>query len=96
MRFLSTRSHGVTDYLKAEILIAAPRLLGFAEEGAETRVPEPACSGWVTGRGAALQEPFRAHCRPEAGRRHSRKEGFKEQGRRDDKQTGRVRARDFP
>jgi hypothetical protein len=39
MRFLSTKSHGVMDYLMAVTLIAAPWLLGFAEGGAETWVP---------------------------------------------------------
>ncbi len=39
MRFLSTKSHGVMDYLMGIVLIAAPWLLGFAEGGAETWVP---------------------------------------------------------
>lgn len=39
MRFLSTRVHGVLDYLFAALLIAAPWLLGFARGGAETWVP---------------------------------------------------------
>lgn len=39
MRFLSTRTHGVLDYLVGALLIAAPWLLGFAAGGAETWVP---------------------------------------------------------
>src|SRR5690606_2058256 len=39
MRFISTRVHGMTDYVVALLLIAAPWLFGFAEGGAETWVP---------------------------------------------------------
>jgi hypothetical protein len=39
MRFLSTKVHGVMDYLMGVILIAAPWLLDFARGGAETWVP---------------------------------------------------------
>lgn len=39
MRFISTKVHGVLDYLMAIILIASPWLLGFARQGAETWVP---------------------------------------------------------
>jgi hypothetical protein len=39
MRFLSTRVHGMLDYLMAAVLVAAPWLLGFARGGAETWVP---------------------------------------------------------
>jgi hypothetical protein len=39
MRFLSTKTHGVLDYLMGIVLIAAPWILGFAEGGAETWVP---------------------------------------------------------
>jgi hypothetical protein len=39
MRFISTKTHGVLDYLTGLLLIAAPWLLGFAEGGAETWVP---------------------------------------------------------
>jgi hypothetical protein len=39
MRFISTKAHGVLDYLVGLLLIAAPWLLGFAEGGAETWVP---------------------------------------------------------
>ena len=39
MRFLSTKAHGVMDYLMGILLIAAPWLLGFAQGGAETWVP---------------------------------------------------------
>lgn len=39
MRFISTRAHGVLDYLIGVLLIAAPWLLGFAEGGAETWIP---------------------------------------------------------
>ncbi len=36
---LSTKTHGVLDYLVGALLIAAPWLLGFARGGAETWVP---------------------------------------------------------
>jgi hypothetical protein len=39
MRFLSTKVHGVMDYLMGIVLIASPWLFGFAREGAETWVP---------------------------------------------------------
>lgn len=39
MRFLSTKAHGVMDYLMGVLLIAAPWLLDFAEGRAETWVP---------------------------------------------------------
>jgi hypothetical protein len=39
MRVLSTRTHGVFDYLAGVLLIALPWLLGFARGGAETWVP---------------------------------------------------------
>lgn len=39
MRFISTRIHGVLDYIVGVILILAPWILGFARGGAETWVP---------------------------------------------------------
>jgi hypothetical protein len=39
MRVLSTKVHGVMDYLMAVILIAAPWLFNFYRGGAETWVP---------------------------------------------------------
>ena len=39
MRILSTKAHGILDYLVGVILIAAPWVLGFAQNGAETWVP---------------------------------------------------------
>lgn len=39
MRFISTRVHGVLDYLMGMVLIAAPWLLGFADNTAATWVP---------------------------------------------------------
>lgn len=39
MRILSTKAHGILDYLVGVILIAAPWILGFARNGAETWVP---------------------------------------------------------
>ncbi len=39
MRFLSTRMHGILDYLAGVLLIAAPWVLGFAAGGAESWVP---------------------------------------------------------
>jgi len=39
MRFISTRIHGVLDYIVGIVLILAPWILGFARGGAETWVP---------------------------------------------------------
>lgn len=39
MRFLTTRTHGVLNYVIGGLLIVAPWLLGFAAGGAETWVP---------------------------------------------------------
>jgi len=39
MRFLSTRVHGVLDYVMGLLLIASPWLFGFGTGGAETWVP---------------------------------------------------------
>lgn len=39
MRFISTRAHGVIDYLVGIILIAAPFVLGFADNSAAQWVP---------------------------------------------------------
>jgi hypothetical protein len=39
MRFLSTRVHGMMDYLVGVLLIAAPWLFNFDRGGAETWVP---------------------------------------------------------
>lgn len=39
MRILSTKAHGILDYLVGVILIGAPWILGFAQNGAETWVP---------------------------------------------------------
>jgi hypothetical protein len=39
MRFLSTKVHGVLDYLVGILLIASPWLFDFARGGAETWVP---------------------------------------------------------
>jgi len=39
MRFISTRIHGIMDYLMGPLLIAAPWLFDFANGGAETWVP---------------------------------------------------------
>ena len=39
MRFISTKAHGVIDYLVGIILIAAPWLLGFADNTAATYIP---------------------------------------------------------
>jgi SPW repeat len=52
MRVLSTKVHGVIDYLMGIILIAAPWLLKFDREGAETWVPV------VLGVGAILYSLF--------------------------------------
>lgn len=39
MRFISTRIHGVLDYLMCTLLIVSPWIFGFALGGAETWVP---------------------------------------------------------
>jgi SPW repeat len=39
MRFISTRMHGMTDYLIGVLLIAAPYLFGFATGGPKQWVP---------------------------------------------------------
>lgn len=39
MRFISTKAHGVLDYLMGILLIASPWLFDFARGGAETWVP---------------------------------------------------------
>jgi hypothetical protein len=39
MKILSTRAHGILDYLMGVLLIAAPWLLDLARGGAETWVP---------------------------------------------------------
>jgi hypothetical protein len=39
MRFISTKAHGVMDYLMGVLLIASPWLFDFARGGAETWVP---------------------------------------------------------
>lgn len=39
MRFLSTKAHGIMDYLMGVLLIASPWLFGFARGGAETWIP---------------------------------------------------------
>ncbi|WP_207435072.1 SPW repeat protein [Sabulibacter ruber] len=39
MKVLSTRAHGILDYLAGVLLIAAPFILGFDRGGAETWVP---------------------------------------------------------
>lgn len=39
MKIISTKVHGIMDYLMGVLLIVAPWLLGFAENGAETWVP---------------------------------------------------------
>lgn len=47
MRFLTTRFHGFLDYLMGIFLIAAPWLLGFAEDGPSTWVPVFFGSGMI-------------------------------------------------
>ena len=39
MRFIPTKIHGLMDYLVGILLIAAPWLFGFANDGAETWIP---------------------------------------------------------
>ncbi|HET8770456.1 MAG TPA: SPW repeat protein [Gemmatimonadaceae bacterium] len=39
MRFMSTRAHGALDYVLGALLIAAPWILDFNRDGAETWVP---------------------------------------------------------
>jgi hypothetical protein len=39
MRFISTKIHGVLDYMMSIVLMGAPWLLGFARAGGETWIP---------------------------------------------------------
>lgn len=39
MKIISTRTHGILDYLMGILLMASPWLFGFARAGAETWVP---------------------------------------------------------
>src|SRR3990170_6994994 len=39
MKFISTKTHGIIDYLMALVLISAPWLFSFDRNGAETWVP---------------------------------------------------------
>lgn len=39
MRFISTRTHGVLDYLSGLLIIASPWIFGFANDGAAQWVP---------------------------------------------------------
>ena len=39
MRFISTHTHGILDYITGIALVAAPWLFGFARGGAETVIP---------------------------------------------------------
>jgi hypothetical protein len=39
MRFISTRTHGVLDYMTGLLLIVAPWLFGFADAGAAAWIP---------------------------------------------------------
>jgi hypothetical protein len=47
MRFISTKAHGVIDYLMGILLIASPWLFDFARGGAETWVPVILGSGAI-------------------------------------------------
>jgi hypothetical protein len=40
MRFISTRTHGVIDYLMGALLIVAPYILGFADGTAAQWIPQ--------------------------------------------------------
>jgi hypothetical protein len=47
MKIISTKAHGILDYLMGVLLIAAPWLLGFARNGAETWVPVVLGAGMI-------------------------------------------------
>jgi hypothetical protein len=47
MRVLSSRAHGIMDYLMGILLIVAPWLLDFARGGAETWVPVALGAGLI-------------------------------------------------
>lgn len=47
MKFISTKAHGVIDYLMGILLIAAPWLLGFYAGGAETWIPVAIGAGTI-------------------------------------------------
>lgn len=55
MRFIPTRTHGVLDYLVGILLILAPFILGFANDGPEMWVPI------VLGAGLLLYSAFTAY-----------------------------------
>src|SRR3954453_23850407 len=52
MRVISTKAHGILDYLVGVFLMSAPWILGFAQHGAETWVPV------ILGAGAILYSLF--------------------------------------
>lgn len=68
MRFIPTRIHGIVDYLVGATLIAAPKLLRFADGSARQRVPV-ALGGAVIGysavtdyeRGIVKTIPMKVH-----------------------------------
>lgn len=68
MRFIPTRIHGLVDYVVGGTLIAAPKLLGFADGTAKQRV-SVATGGMVIGysaatnyeRGVVKAIPMKAH-----------------------------------
>jgi hypothetical protein len=55
MRIIPTSIHGIVDYLAGLLLIAAPWLFGFANQGAETWVPVAAGALMV---GASLMTDY--------------------------------------
>lgn len=68
MRILSTKTHGVLDYLVGLLLLIAPWMLGFAQGGAETWVPVVLGAGAIVYSlltnyewGAARIIPMRVH-----------------------------------
>ena len=52
MRFMTTRMHGMADYLVGVILIVAPYILGFADGSAAQWVPQ------ILGVGAIVYSPL--------------------------------------
>jgi hypothetical protein len=68
MKILSTKAHGILDYLMGVLLIASPWLFDFARNGAETWVPVVLGAGMVVyslltnyEMGASKTIPMRTH-----------------------------------
>jgi hypothetical protein len=73
-RFISTRVHGIIDYLTGGALLFAPRLLGFEHCGAASFIPKAVGSGILVQSlltdyelGVVRRIPMRTHLRLDLG-----------------------------